>query len=523
MIAKITSGWRVGGLLEYLMGPGRFNEHVDPRVVASWDAAPARHQPPTHPDGTLMVRDLAAALADPATAAGVAQVEPGHEPGRKPRRGPVWHCSLRNHADDRVLTDAEWEQVVTDLMHRTGIARRGDLGACRWVAVRHAADHVHVAAVLVRQDNGRRVHPRFDRRRAREVCVDAEQALGITRTAAADRTAVAPATRAELEKASRRGRQEPSREWLRRAVRVAAVQVHEPDRFFARLVELGVQVRPKTGREGQLVGYAVADPDPGMTTAVGDAPVWFSGRRLGSDLSLPQLLARWASAPAPPTPIPAAPTEHSAVGRAEREAALAGAIAVIERATAAVADGGEDAVGIAHSTADLTVAMRAVLTRTPAAAVSERAERLYDRAARQTRVGQPRVWGPMAAQLRTAAWRLAAVRSVSGARNKGDAAAVVQLIVAVTALIAEIAAYHEQRRCSAQAAAARDAARVWRQHRTGPGPGMAGRTPEVMSGPGSRPSPMRDDRPARAAGTPAATAPPGRRTPQQPRRRGRPL
>lgn len=60
-------------------------------------------------------------------------------------------------------------EVVSDLMDRVGIAPRGDLGACRWVAVRHADDHVHIAAVLVRQDNGRRVHPRNDYLRAREV------------------------------------------------------------------------------------------------------------------------------------------------------------------------------------------------------------------------------------------------------------------------------------------------------------------------------------------------------------------
>ncbi|MCU1654613.1 MAG: hypothetical protein JWQ60_5762, partial [Pseudonocardia sp.] len=40
MIAKVSRGWRVGGLLRYLMGPGRANEHTEQRVVASWDGAP---------------------------------------------------------------------------------------------------------------------------------------------------------------------------------------------------------------------------------------------------------------------------------------------------------------------------------------------------------------------------------------------------------------------------------------------------------------------------------------------------
>src|SRR5689334_8757772 len=231
VIAKISRGWRVAGLVAYLMGPGRFNAHTGQRVVASWDGHPAAHQPPRAADGSFVVTELAAALADPAVAAGVALREPAHEPGRRPVRGPVWHCSLRNHADDRVLSDQEWAQVVEDLLHETGIAVRGDLGACRWVAIRHAPDHVHVAAVLVRQDDGRRVYPHNDYLRAGQVCRAAEMRLGLTRTAAADRTATEHATRAEVEKAARRGVAEPSREWLRRAVRVAAVHTRDPEAF----------------------------------------------------------------------------------------------------------------------------------------------------------------------------------------------------------------------------------------------------------------------------------------------------
>ena len=40
MIAKISRGWRVAGLVAYLMGPGRFNAHTEQRVVASWDGHP---------------------------------------------------------------------------------------------------------------------------------------------------------------------------------------------------------------------------------------------------------------------------------------------------------------------------------------------------------------------------------------------------------------------------------------------------------------------------------------------------
>jgi len=45
VIAKISRGWSAGNLLRYLMGPGRANEHVDQRVIATWDGAPELHQP----------------------------------------------------------------------------------------------------------------------------------------------------------------------------------------------------------------------------------------------------------------------------------------------------------------------------------------------------------------------------------------------------------------------------------------------------------------------------------------------
>ncbi|WP_433347275.1 hypothetical protein ACQP25_29610 [Microtetraspora malaysiensis] len=37
-------------------------------------------------------------------------------------------------------------------MNRTGLARDGDDDGVRWVAVRHADDHIHIVATLARQD-----------------------------------------------------------------------------------------------------------------------------------------------------------------------------------------------------------------------------------------------------------------------------------------------------------------------------------------------------------------------------------
>ena len=106
---------------------------------------------------------------------------------------------------------------------------------------------------------------------------------------------------------------------------------------------------------------------------------------------------------------------------------------------------------------------------------------VFQRAARTPQVGQPARWAPVAARLRSAAWRLILVRSLV-ARPGGDGGTG-PLMVALAALLAEIAAYQEQRRCLAQASAARasrDALTTRRPpsqtntHRTGPsrGPGQ---------------------------------------------------
>ncbi len=79
---------------------------------------------------------------------------------------------------DRILTDAEWAQVAAQVMHRTGLAPEGDDLGVRWVAVRHAADHVHLVATLARQDGAQ---PKVwnDFYRLRDACQEAERRFGL--------------------------------------------------------------------------------------------------------------------------------------------------------------------------------------------------------------------------------------------------------------------------------------------------------------------------------------------------------
>ncbi|NHC46743.1 relaxase/mobilization nuclease domain-containing protein [Motilibacter aurantiacus] len=147
---------------------------------------PARGRARTRGSGARDFRELIAALDAPLELAGIAKDHP--------RR--VAHIILSNHADDPVLTDEQWGEIAADMMHRTGLAPRGDDAAVRWVAVRHADDHVHVVATMARQD-GKRAATHNEFYRLREGAHAAEKKYGLRSTAPADRTAGTRATRAE--------------------------------------------------------------------------------------------------------------------------------------------------------------------------------------------------------------------------------------------------------------------------------------------------------------------------------------
>src|ERR1700722_19309136 len=278
MIGKVPRGTDARRLLSYLYGPGGANEHTDPHLVAGF-GDPAELEPERRPGGSRDLRRMAGLLAQPMAALN------GDNYAKA-----VWHCPIRAAPEDRLLSDAEWAQVAAQVMDRTGLAPAGDDRAVRWVAVRHAADHVHLVVPLARQDGTR---PRIwnDFYRVRDACQDSEQQLGLRSTAPADLTAARRATRAETEHAARRGWDEPPRARLRREVSVAAGGARTEQEFFARLQEAGVLVRqrPSTTEPGTVTGYAVG---VASHTSRAGGVIWYGGGKLAADLTLPKLRAR---------------------------------------------------------------------------------------------------------------------------------------------------------------------------------------------------------------------------------------
>jgi hypothetical protein len=281
VIGKVARGQNAARLLYYLFGPGRANEHTDPHLVAGF-GDPGELEPERRLDGSRDFRRLAGLLAQPLALL----IGPSYDK-------PVWHCSIRAAPEDRTLSDAEWARVATGVMARTGLAPEGDEFGVRWVAVRHAPDHIHIVATLARQD-GIRPETWNDFYRVRDTCREAERWFGLRSTAPADRTAARRATRAEKEQAGRRGWAEPPRAVLRRAVSAAAGGAGTEQEFFARLGEAGILVRMRysTANPDQVTGYAVGLPHH---TSKDGGVIWYGGGKLAADLTLPKLRARWVA------------------------------------------------------------------------------------------------------------------------------------------------------------------------------------------------------------------------------------
>jgi hypothetical protein len=279
MIGRVLPrGKNVRGVLHYLFGKGKQNQHVNPHLVAGW-LHPAELEPPRRADGSRNFNGLTGQLELPV------QLARG-----KVADEFVYHLVLRCAPEDPDLGDGAWNAIATEVMHRTGLSERGreDQGV-RWVAVHHGENHIHIVATLAGQDR-KPVWPRNDFYRIGEALRDIEREYGLRVLTRADRTAAKSLTRAEMERSADSGR-EPDRVVLYRHVRAAAAAARSEEEFLAALADRGVLVRLRHSavRAAEVTGYAVA-LDHGPDRRV----VWFSGGKLAADLTLPKLRRRWA-------------------------------------------------------------------------------------------------------------------------------------------------------------------------------------------------------------------------------------
>ncbi|NEC43483.1 mobilization protein [Streptomyces sp. SID8016] len=469
MPKKAESGETTADLLAYLFGPGNHEEHTDPHLVAAW--TPGLPCPARTPD-RMTLSDLALLLDAPVEALR----------GPKPAEH-VWHVSVRNEPTDRTLSDAEWATVAAEMVAAAGIAPHGDTHACRWVAVRHADDHIHIVATLARQD-GRHPRIRGDIPRMHTAARAFETAWNLTPMSPLDQTARRAPVTGEREKAARRGLREAARESLQRTVREAAARATGTTDFLTRLRDAGLRVREHHDENGALDGYAVALP--GDRADRNTRPVWFSGRTLAYDLSLPRIRERFHPAIAPANLTLA----HTRI----REAAT-----LLARAGRAEGAGDVAALGDLLTTAAATSPATVRDQVRAAAAAFEQASRAP---------GTRTLHGTARAHFKAAA---RALEHAPRAARGGGAPAVLALLIALVEAVEAATAWHRAQHHDAQTRAASQAAALLREAAT-----LTGTPPPTRNSRPSRAVP-RTVRVTPATGRGPAGSPPVAGVPARPR------
>lgn len=422
---KARAGTDTGGLLAYLYGPGKKDEHVDPHMVAAWD--PFTEDPARSP--TMTIPDLALLLDAPVYAL----------MGKKPRKH-VYHVAVRNDPHDRLLTDEEWAEVAAEMMHAAGIAPHGDERGARWVAIRHADDHIHIVATLARQD-GRQPNVRRDMIRMQAAARKFEVTFGLRELVSGDKTAKVWPKSGEREKAAARGLPETVRDTLQRVVRAAAATATSDADFFARIGAEGVRVRMRIAPDGRTTGYSVALPGDRDSARMA---IWFSGVRLAPDLSLPRIRERWTG-PVYTAPATSAEAWRIAAGKVQAAASVLGA------------GGLHEGAGDVAALGDLVVSAAAVspeLVRGQLRSAAAEFERAGRAPGGRNLEGQAR-------GLSRASSRTLAAAATSAGRN--DTAAMLGFLLALVEAVASAQRWHQAQQHRAQAQAAGRAGRLLRE------------------------------------------------------------
>ncbi|MEU4300347.1 relaxase/mobilization nuclease domain-containing protein [Kitasatospora aureofaciens] len=435
MVPDISRGSKTYGLLAYLYGPGKHDEHFDPHIVASWDG----FAPDPGRDPSANLKQLEQVL----------DLRVNQLGSRRPKKH-VWHCPVSADPGDRILTDEEWAEVARRVVAAAGIAEPGDPDGCRWIAVRHDPRHIHIMATTVRGDlRGARLHG--DAQRAQDECRRIEKDFGLKQLNPGDKTAAKRPTSAEAHKAERLGRPEPVRLQLRDKVRQAVAGAASEAEFFARLTSAGLLVNRKVGPSGAAFGYSVADPDD--RNAAGE-PVYYGGSSLAPDLSLPRIRKRLTAGPLGDGDADlgdqAAGKKRTPGSRAAQ--ARRGAAAAVDDATRAIDESDDEAASARLAGAIEIIDVIAVRAPADTRAQLLAAARAFERASRSH---------VLAERADNRALRYAARQMLSNgyAANRGEDGGVTAMLLSALVLLAIAAArWHSSRGHAQQAAAANAAA-----------------------------------------------------------------
>ncbi|WP_250444037.1 relaxase/mobilization nuclease domain-containing protein, partial [Actinotalea sp. C106] len=473
---NVVRGDRMAGLMSYLVGPGRANEHTEPHLVAGDTALMVWH------DDAELGRDSAAGIArhlDRPRVAHDVQVTGGH----------VWHCSLSLRAEEGQLSDERWAAIANDFVSAMDFDdAQGTKAPCRWVAVRHGVstngnDHIHLVVNLVRED-GTKASAHHDYRRAQTAAraLEVKHDLEVLESVRAERATRGydPGEREAQARARARAKHERTalaggpgwtslsaqdrraavtaelgadqpRHVLAVKVRGCAVSSADEAEFVRRMRRSGLLVRARfaDGRTDVVTGYSVA-----QRPIAGERPIWYGGGHLGRDLTLPRLRDGW---PDTPTGASAAAREWTAAKRGRRVVAPGREMlspepgewarqneelgALVERLRAVPVEDRDTWATVARQTAGAFAAWSNATEQTPGD-LAAAAEALSRSAQTYTRTATPQKAGTVAI---SGAAMLLASASRGGQGSAAQAAMIRQLLRLTQAVHAAAAAGQQAR------------------------------------------------------------------------------
>lgn len=267
----------MGGLVKYLFGPGRAEEHTNQRIVAASDPTWLGTVQPDSQTLAQLISEMD---------------EPVIVHGDSTKSGYVYHLVVSLPAADGQLSDERWQQAAARFADKLGFDEQ-----VHWIAINHGTstngnDHIHFVANLIRENDGHAHRLAFDRMRRREACIELEEEFGLTATSPAGLGDGRSLSRREVEQV-RSGAvasvTDLGQHRVATVVRAVAAGARSEPEFVERLRGEGlvVRARQEKGRPGVITGYSVAE------RGADNRLIWYGGGRLGKELRLPALRTKW--------------------------------------------------------------------------------------------------------------------------------------------------------------------------------------------------------------------------------------
>lgn len=372
MIVKISRGGKASGLMHYLAGPGRRNEHETPHLVAGSAGLMSWYS--TDELSTSDAYRLGMHLEAPNREFGVTVTQAVKSfdeeagtlrPTGERRDAHVWHCSLSLAPGHPDLDDDKWGAIANDFVDAMGFTETSGKAPCRWVAVQHGPSinggaHIHIAVNLVRED-GTKADTFRDYKRASTAAaeLEAKHGLEVVEGREVGRSA-RPELMRELAAVEAGETTETPSARMARTVRACATASESEAEFVRRLRREGLWVRPRFAAGGHdvVVGFSVAErPEHGQRAE------WRAAGKLGRDLTLPRLRDSWGQ----DSDVPTGADAHAAIEAADEWAAAWRGAPIVQAEAEPVEVTGEDLRRCASELADLNKSLTSISLRDHAA------------------------------------------------------------------------------------------------------------------------------------------------------------